>query len=111
MTVHIPENQWKGALQAFTQRNAGRTTTLEEDTEEFGTQDLETGFPLRGVAYDERDRRIEFMLGDLEGTEHHVTHTVSGVVGVDVWSDTSGNDVALRVQREDGQTILRFQDQ
>jgi len=111
MTVHIPEQQWKGALQEFTQRNAGRTTSLEEDSEDFGAQDLETGFPLRGVAYDERDRRVEFMLGDLEGTESHITHTVSGVTGLDVWSDSAGNDVALRVKRDDGQTILRFQDQ
>lgn len=109
MTAHIPERDWKGALQEFTQRNAGRATTLEEDSHDFGAQDLEEGFPLRGVAYDERDRRVEIMLGDLEGTEHHLTHTVSGVTGVDVLADSAGHDVALRVRREDGQTILRFQ--
>ena len=55
---------WIRELSAFTARNAGRRTVLEVDGMDIGAQREEQGYPLRGVAYDPRDGRVEIMLGD-----------------------------------------------
>jgi hypothetical protein len=41
------------------------------------------------------------MLGDLEGTEHHLTRGIADVKSVDLWSD-DGCDLASRSERTDG---------
>jgi hypothetical protein len=110
MTTGIPQNEWPGRLQAFTQRNAGRNTVMNELAAELGDQELEHGYPLRGVSYDPRDRCINIMLGDLEGTEHHLTRGIADVRSVDISSTEDGRDLALRIERSDGATILKFDD-
>jgi hypothetical protein len=109
MTTRIPESDWAHELQTFTNRNAGRKTVIEELGEELGAQEEERGFLLRGVAYDRRDHRIEIMVGELEGTDRHLTHTVSANSNIDLETDDTGRDRALRIERPDGQTILRFE--
>jgi hypothetical protein len=108
MTTRIPEHDWAQELQRFTNRNAGRKTVIEEFAESLGAQEEERGGLLRGVAYDRRDHRIEIMVGDLEGTDRHLTHTVSADSSIELVTDTRGRDWALRIQRSDGQTILRL---
>jgi hypothetical protein len=108
MTTRIPEHDWAHELQNFTNRNAGRKTVIEEHGESLGAQEEERGFLLRGVAYDRRDHRIEIMVGELEGTDRHLTHTVSAESRIELVTDTRGRDWALRIERPDGQTILRF---
>jgi hypothetical protein len=103
----IPRKNWAAAFDTFTKRNAGRTTRLEEYDVELGAQNVEHGYPLRGVSYDHRDDRIEIMVGDLEGTEHHLTRNIGNVLFVDLVTDEHGNDEALRIERADGgQTLL-----
>jgi hypothetical protein len=109
MTTRIPEPDWANELQIFTNRNAGRKTIIEELGNELGAQEEERGFLLRGVAYDRRDHRIEIMVGELEGTDRHLTHTVSANSSIDLETDDAGRDRALRIERPDGQTILRFE--
>ena len=108
MTTRIPEHDWADELQNFTNRNAGRKTVIEELGESLGAQEEERGGLLRGVAYDRRDHRIEIMVGDLAGTDRHLTHTVSADSTIELVTDTRGRDWALRIQRPDGQTILRL---
>jgi hypothetical protein len=103
----IPESNWKDELQEFTNRNAGRLTVLEEDDTEFGAQEEEQGVELRGVAFDPHDRSVAIMLGELRGTEH-LTHVVREVEGIDVLKSAQGRDLALRIERPEGQTLLRF---
>lgn len=110
MSRGIPQDQWPKRLQAFTNRNAGRTTILNELDPELGAQEEERGYALRGVAYDPRAGRLDIMLGDLEGTDHHLTRGISDVRTVDIWSAADGHDLALRVERAKGETILRFLD-
>jgi hypothetical protein len=107
MTRHIPEMEWPAALQDFTNRNAGRATVLDE-IGPLGAQEEQHGYPLRGVSFDHRSGQVEIMLGDLEGTEHHLTRSVDGVRAIDVWSDDRGRDLALRLERSEGATILHF---
>jgi hypothetical protein len=108
MTNRIPKTTWAAELKHFTDRNAGRITTLEEHGPEVGAQAEERGFPLRGIAYDPKDDRVEIMLGDLAGTERHLTRSLSSVHEIDRLTDEHGGDLALRIARVDGQTILRL---
>lgn len=109
MSRTIPAAAWRETLQQFTDRNAGRVTTLEE---RFGnvTQDEERGLPLRRVAYDDRDGRVAIMLGELEGADGHLTRNIEHVHHVQLLSSPEGRDLALHVHRTDGETILRFTD-
>lgn len=109
MSVTIPSSDWVRELQRFTDRNCGRITRLEETVGQE-TLDEERGYPLRGVAYDPRDDRIDIMLGDLEGTEHHLTRGISHVHHIELVSSPQGRDLSLRVRRIDGATTLRFFD-
>jgi hypothetical protein len=108
MTTRILKRQWADELQQFTNRNAGRITRLEEHDPALGAQEEESGYPLRGIAYDRKDGRVEIMLGDLAGTDRHLTHTLSDVSRIDRLTDERGRDYALRIGREGRQTLLRF---
>ena len=110
MSSQIPAREWPRALQDFTNRNAGRITVLEETDERQDTRDEERGYPLRGVDYDPKAKRVEIMLGDLAGTEHHLTRGIAQVHHIEVLSAPSGRDLLLRIRRKDGETILRFYD-
>lgn len=99
---------WIQALRGFTERNAGRLTRLEIDDPEIGAQWGEVDLPLRGVAYDPRDERVEMMLGDLGSIDIHLTHSIQGVTSLDVLRDEDGRDRVLRVVHGGAQTLLRF---
>lgn len=99
---------WAEELSAFTKRNEGRRTSLEVDDPDFGLLIQEHGFPLRGVAYDHHDQRVEIMLGDLEGTRH-LTRGIADVQSVDVLQDADGRDRVLRVAHGRGQTLLTLE--
>jgi hypothetical protein len=108
MTRQKPDSDWPALLQEFTRRNAGRLTIIEEDNPVLGAQREEQGIEFRGVAYDPHDHSVAFMLGQLEGTDQHITHVVHDVVSIDVSERTEKQDEAMRVEHGEGQTILRF---
>jgi len=110
MTSNISQADWPRVLQILTDRNAGRRTTIDELGGELGAQEEESGYPLRGVAFDRRARQVEIMLGDSEGTEHHLTRGIMNVRVIDILRDYDGRDRAVRFERPDGVTILRFSD-
>jgi nucleotide-binding universal stress UspA family protein len=99
---------WPARLADFTRRNIGRATHLEVDDPAFGAQSQETGWELRGVAYDHHDRRIEVMLGSDCTKGPHLTRSISGVDSVAILNDETGRDRALRLGHGRGQTILSF---
>jgi nucleotide-binding universal stress UspA family protein len=103
------ETRWAEELSAFTRRNAGRHASLEVDDPDYGMMIQEHGYPLLGVAYDHNDKRVEIMLGDLEGTRRHLTRGISNVQAVDVLRDASGRDRVLRVAHGRGQTLLTLE--
>jgi nucleotide-binding universal stress UspA family protein len=102
----IPEERWAAELSAFTQRNAGRRTSLEMEDPEFGSQTQEHDYPLLGVAYDHHDRRVEIMLGDFAGVERHLTRSIGQIHRIDVLRNAQNRDWILRIAHGDGQTIL-----
>lgn len=103
------EARWADELSAFTKRNAGRHASLEVDDPDYGMLMQEHGYPLLGVAYDHHDKRVEIMLGDLEGTRRHLTRGISNVHSVDVLRDARGRDRVLRVAHGRGQTLLTLE--
>jgi hypothetical protein len=99
---------WAAELNEFTNRNAGRRTILEIDAPEYGAQPEETDYPLKGVVFDPRDRRIQIMLGEAGSFDRHLTHSIEAATRIDVLRGRDGRDEALRIQHRGGQTLLRF---
>lgn len=100
---------WDEELFAFSKRNAGRRTSLEIDDPDYGVVIQERGYPLRGVAYDRHDERLEIMLGDLDGTPRHLTRGIAHVESVAIVQDSDGRDRVLRVAHGRGQTLLTLE--
>ena len=103
------EQKWSELLATFTRRNIGRRATLEVDDPDYGLLMQEHGYPLRGVAYDRHDQKLFIMLGDLEGTNRHLTRGILNPRSIEVLRTASGKDHALRVSHGRGQTFLTFE--
>jgi hypothetical protein len=95
-------------LTDFTARNAGRRTTLELNDPELGAQCSGRNFPLRGVAYDPRRDRLHIMLGPTGTVESHLTHSIPSPKSVEIVTDEDGRDLALHIDLEGAQLILKI---
>jgi nucleotide-binding universal stress UspA family protein len=100
--------EWPEQLDAFTRRNRGRVTVVEEDDRRLGAHVLERGYRLLGAAYDPHDREVELMLGGARPDEAYVTRHIGDVDFLTVAADPSGKDLGLSVQHGRGQTLLTF---
>jgi nucleotide-binding universal stress UspA family protein len=100
--------EWTVQLDAFSRRNCGRATIVEEDDRRLGAQVLERGYRLLGAAYDPHDHQIELMLGGAHTDEAYVTHHIAEVDFLTVATDPQGRDIGLSVQHGRGQTLLTF---
>lgn len=107
MVRDIPVGQWAESFQDFTKRNAGRRVLLEVDDVDFGAQQQGT-LPLMGIAYDRHDSRIDIMLGRYEGDSSHLSRSIPAALAVEVLTDRSGRDQALRIAHRRQQTLLVF---
>jgi hypothetical protein len=105
----VDKKSWPALLADFTQRNAGRRTRLEVIDPELGAQWQETDYPLRGVAYDPRDGRIEIMLGHQGSADQHLTHSIEDATDLDIAEATEGGGQVLRVAHGDTQTLLHLE--
>ncbi len=99
---------WTRLLVDFTRRNLGRRTILEIDDLEIGAQAQEYNYPLLGASYDARDGRLALMFGDRGAGGRHLSRSIGDVAGVDILTDGSGRDIALRVLHGTSQTLLTF---
>jgi nucleotide-binding universal stress UspA family protein len=99
--------QWAPAMRKFTARNAGRRAAVEIDDPRMGAFVEVDSYPLLGVDYDHRDRRVEIMLGDFHGGERHLTRSIRMPDSVSVRT-VEGRDTALSVAHDGGQTLLTF---
>lgn len=101
----VQEQEWARRLEQFTQRNAARRCMVEIDDPSFGAQLQCVDYPLLGVAYDRRDRRVEIMLGERE-SGNHITKSIGDVSAIDVVEGGGGRDRVLRISHGQGQTLL-----
>jgi hypothetical protein len=108
MTTVTSAAGWAGLLKDYTRRNAGRLTRLEMDDPEVGAQWAEVDFPLRGVAYDHQDNRVEIMLGEAGSLEAHLTHSIEDPLAIDLLESSYPGGEVLRIAHGRGQTLLQF---
>jgi hypothetical protein len=108
MTESYERPDWQRELQAFTERNAGRSTALEIDAADLGAQHEERDFPLRGISYDPRDGRIAIMLGEQASVERRLTHAIGDARSIELLRDEAGRDRVLRIGQDSGYTLLRL---
>lgn len=100
---------WIDSLNEFSKRNLGRATRLEVTDPEFGAQWEELDFPLRGVAYDPHDDRVEIMFGEICDVRAHLTHSITHPTSAAVQTDACGRDLTLCIDHGDGgRTLLRL---
>lgn len=99
---------WTELLDAFTARHAGRRTILELEDPLIGMRREQVDYPLRGVAYDRRDNRVDIMLGEQASVTHHITRTIPAPDVVEVLHDATGRERGLAVQHGPACTLLRF---
>jgi nucleotide-binding universal stress UspA family protein len=107
-TVQLPRAQWAKGLQEFTDRNAARIASVEVDDMSFGAQAQLRDYPLLGAAYDHVDDRVDLMFGDQQSTRRHLSRGIPNPLSVDILRDKKGNDLALHIAHESGQTIVTF---
>jgi hypothetical protein len=97
---------WTRMLKDYACRNTGRLVRLEIADPEVGAQWAGVDLPLRGIAYDPREDRVEIMLGEAGGLAPHLTHSIRYPTGVDVVDTGSGSSEVLRIAHCDGETLL-----
>ena len=93
-------------LKAFSDRNAGRSCTVEIDQHRLGAQILGHALPLAGATYDHHSRGASLMFGASTLAGEHLTHAVPDVTSIDLHTDGEGRDQVLRIAHADGQTLL-----
>jgi hypothetical protein len=98
---------WAADLRAFTNRNAGRRTILEEGEGTSGLRAEERDYPFWGASWDPRDSRVQIMLGEQGSVEQHLTRSIAAR-SLDLLRDAQGRDRGLRITHEGGETRLRF---
>jgi len=103
-----PPQDWRTALDAFTNRNIGRRGTLEVDDPAIGAQAQMHNYPLVGATFDPYDERVELMFGEPGDIPCHLTRSIGGVTRIDVLRDDQDRDIALRIAHGVGQTLLTF---
>ena len=109
MSESSDPTEWPVQLEAFTRRNRGRATVVEEDDHRLGAHVLERGYLLLGASYDPHDHRVELMLGGDRPDEAYVTRNIADVDFLTVATDPAGRDVGLSVQHGRGQTLLTLE--
>lgn len=99
--------EWAERLEEFSRRNTGRSAILEVIDPDIGAQIEEKGVPFMGASFDPRDGRVHIMCGGAGGG--HLTRSISGVTGIQLLKDSTGQDAFLRVAHGRGQTLLALE--
>jgi nucleotide-binding universal stress UspA family protein len=102
---------WAGALDAFTQRNAGRPVRLEVSGPELDGLVMEAqGHRFRGATHDAHEGGLAIMLGDQGDPTRHLTHGMRDVRSLEIVGETARHDRALLLELANGEAVLTFTD-
>lgn len=93
-------------LAAFSERNTGRSCTVEIDQRDLGAQILGHSLRVVGATYDEPTRIVSLMFGASILIGEHLTHAIPDVTSVAICSDGEGRDQVMRLVHGDGQTLV-----
>jgi uncharacterized protein DUF5335 len=109
-TREIPNEQWTGFLDHFSEQHRGDAICVQVMTKETGVQSEARDLPLMGISNDYKasgGQRIEVVAGD--SPHKHVMHSVSHPIHVRIAERDDGEPVAMQIQSDDGQTtLIRF---
>ncbi len=104
--IRWARGEWTAQLDAFSRRNAGKTTILEMSEASTGAFSQERGYGLFGIVYREGVNEVDFILGESHGRGRHLTNTLRGVSMISLVRDADGTDHALRVTHASGTALL-----
>ncbi len=93
-------------LAAFSERNRGRSCTVEIDQRDLGAQILGHSLQVVGATYDAPTRIVSLMFGASIVIGEHLTHAIPDVTSVAICSDGEGRDQVMRLVHGDGQTLV-----
>jgi nucleotide-binding universal stress UspA family protein len=93
-------------LAAFSERNSGRSCTVEIDQRALGAQILGHSLRVVGATYDHPTGMVALMFGASILIGEHLSHAIPDVTSVDICSDGEGRDQVLRLVHGDGQTLV-----
>jgi hypothetical protein len=100
------EHSWAATLDAFTERNIGRTATLEILDPNVGPHITGHGYAFLGATYELRTHRVTIMVGDAERPTQHLTRTVPYPDAIAVRPALSGGGEVLDIRHGQGHTIV-----
>lgn len=98
--------EWPDLLDAVSRRDIGRRVTMEVDDRDIGAQIEASGYSLRGITFDPHDRQVAIMVEAPQGTNAHLTRSISNVDSIGITTNPDGSDRALVIKHGRGQTLL-----
>jgi nucleotide-binding universal stress UspA family protein len=101
---------WALALDAFSERNAGRAVMLEVEDPAIGAQVTGRGYTFLGATYEPAAERVEIMVGDSSHPEQHLTRSVLRPDAVTVTPAETGDGEVLDIRHGRGHTIATVTD-
>jgi nucleotide-binding universal stress UspA family protein len=106
ITTTMTRSTWREVLEDFTRHNAGRRAALEVDDPDLDAQAQENNYPLIGATYDDETGRVELLLGEIGGIGRQLTRAMGDVDRIEILTNESGREIALRMTHGAGQTLL-----
>jgi hypothetical protein len=103
----IPSEQWMPFINQFSRDHQGQTVTIEVLDPELGTHHLAENLPLMGLSFDVRGTRpasLEVSAGNLP--DGLIRHVIDLPLAIRLASDTTEQDVSLRIQPAQGPSTL-----
>jgi nucleotide-binding universal stress UspA family protein len=97
--------EWVAALDAFSERNVGRSVMLEVSDPAIGAQVTGRGYTFLGATYEPAAHRIEIMVGDAGRPLQHLTRSVLHPDAITVTPADSGNGEVLDIRHGRGHTL------
>ncbi len=103
--VITSRNDFATVLKTFSDANAGKTATLEENDPDIGAQTQVHGYQLRGVVFDKASGDVEVMLGSATDRAVHLTRTIPKASSLTVVR-LAGDSTALRIEHGSLATLV-----
>ncbi len=107
-TTLVDRSQWLPRLGEISRRNAGRRVSLEVDDIVLGAQAQASDYPFLGADYDHADDRVTIMLGRMDGSTSHLSHSIIAPRSVDILEGNDGRLRVLRIENDAGQVLMTF---
>lgn len=106
--LEIPRDEWSRFCDAYSRQHRGWLATIELDGRGTAGRLQAEPRPLGGVTFDRKGTGAGDIVIFLDGdVDHAMTHTVAHATHLRLEQE-AGQDRGLRVESEEGTTLLRF---